>query len=55
MGKEYQRLQERGALLTERGVIIGEAMDEENFLTSWLTEEGKVKKERKNNGEGQRN
>ena len=41
-------LQDRGALLQEEGDVIREykAMHEENFLSSWLTEEGKDKEER---------
>ena len=40
-------LQDRGALPKEEGDVIGEykAMHEENFLSSWLREDGEDKKE----------
>ena len=42
-------LQDRGALPEEEGDVITEykAMDEDNFLSIWLREDGEDKKERK--------
>ena len=42
-------LQDRGALPDEEGDVIGEynAMNEENFLSSWLREEKKSRKKEK--------
>ena len=41
-------LQDRGAVLEEKGDIVREykAMHEENFLSSWLTEDVEDKKEK---------
>ena len=41
-------LQDRGELPKEEGDVIGEykAMHDENFLSSWLREDGKDKEER---------
>ena len=45
-------LQDRGALPEEEGDLVREfkAMHEDNLSSSWLREDGKDKKERKNNG-----
>ena len=42
-------LQDRGALPEEEGDVITayKAMDEDNFLSIWLREDGEDKKERK--------
>ena len=46
--RKTKMLQDRGELPKEEGGVIGEkkAMHEDNFLSSWLREDGEDKKER---------
>ena len=48
ISRKRKMLQDRGALSKEEGDVIREykAMHEENFLSSWLREDGEDKKEK---------